>query len=171
MWEGVSQWKTKHKDVRGVGFRPIPKIKYWQLTFQHNPIRVMRYVPYHFCKTCHVMFALHVYDLTLILGVRWGSGGATGEETAKPMTPIRECISRFHKRDAASDFEGVLSDKNRHFKPIYNISVPKPNHSIALSQRKKFHLMWLNAMKINKVMFESFILGAFCQIGRHPSPL
>ena len=169
MWEGVSQWKAKHKDVRGVGFRPIPKIKYWQLTFQQNPIRVMCYVPYHFCKTCHVMFALHVYDLTLILGVRWDSGGATGEETAKPVTPIRECISRFHKRDAARYFEGVL--KNRHFKPIYNISVPKPNHSIVLSRQKKFRIMWLNAMIINKVMFESCILDAFCWIVWHSSPL
>ena len=87
-----------------------------------NPIRFMRYVPYNFCKTCHVMFALHVYDLTFILGVRWDSG--------------RECISRFHKHDAVSDFEGDISDKNRHFKPIYDI-LPRVTQCLNQWENKK----------------------------------
>ena len=35
-----------------------------------------------FHKTCHIMFTLHIYDLTFILQGRGDGGGGAGEEAA-----------------------------------------------------------------------------------------
>lgn len=46
---------------------------------------------------CHTTFALHFYDLTLILGGGVDGGVVTGRKAAKPVTAVQDCVTMFVK--------------------------------------------------------------------------
>lgn len=52
------------------------------------------YIPHsHSNKTCHIMFTMHVGDLTF--GGGGDGSGVSGKKAAKPATRAQDCISTF----------------------------------------------------------------------------
>ena len=62
-------------------------------------VHFIGYVPYwHLYKTCNIMFALNVYDLTLTWSYQEVEGmlvGLQDDKSAKPLTAVRDCVSIF----------------------------------------------------------------------------
>ena len=76
----------------------------------------------------HIMFTLHIYDLTVISACGGVGGEAYGEKSAKPVTAVPDRISTFVSVKPPLSLGDrnisrcVCSDQDRYFKPEHDLS-------------------------------------------------
>lgn len=93
------------------------------------------YIPHwHFYKTSHITFTLHVHDLTVIFGGRRDGGGVTGERVAKPVTAetsgqITAMLESTKPGRFCREVRAVFVAAKTGVLGVFPI-VPKPNQSI-----------------------------------------
>lgn len=57
---------------------------------------------------CHIVFKLHVFDLTVISGGGGNGGAITGMKAAEPVTTVEHCVSTFVSMASLENFKVTL---------------------------------------------------------------
>lgn len=102
-------------------------IKWWQCTFSanHEYVRIVRFY--------HIMFRLHLYELTVLSGGQWGWWCESSVSRLRSLLIFVATKPNTFKETPGNFAAGVCVNKTRCFEPIQDFFgaffVPEPNQN------------------------------------------